>query len=67
LVITEGAGIDVICLRRWRDDLPGGSARAEDVSQGFSFELTHHLSARQVDLVLAGGQIARLRREVDSG
>jgi aconitate hydratase len=62
--ISQG---DVICLRRWRDDLAGRSVRAEDVSQGFSFELTHHLSARQVDLVLAGGQIARLRREVDGG
>jgi aconitate hydratase len=57
---------DMLSLRRWREELPGGSVQAEDLTQGFSFELTHHLSARQIDLVLAGGQIARLRQAIAS-
>ena len=52
---------DTIGLRRWREELPGGSVQAENLTRGFSFELAHHLSARQVDLVLAGGQLAELK------
>jgi aconitate hydratase len=55
---------DTLSLRRWREELPGGSVQAEDLTQGFSFELTHHLSARQVDLILAGGRIAQLRQAI---
>jgi aconitate hydratase len=55
---------DTLRLARWREELPSGTVRADDVTHGFSFELTHHLSARQVDLVLAGGQIAQLRRDM---
>jgi aconitate hydratase len=51
---------DTVCLRRWREELPVGSVQADDLTQGFGFELIHHLSTRQVELVLAGGQIARL-------
>jgi aconitate hydratase len=52
---------DTIGLRRWREELPGGSVQAENLTRGFSFELTHRLSGRQVDLVLAGGQLAELK------
>ncbi len=34
--------------------------RADNLTQGFSFDLMRYLAARQVDLVLAGGQIAQL-------
>ncbi|MGH3150467.1 MAG: aconitate hydratase [Streptosporangiaceae bacterium] len=57
---------DTLRLGQWREQLPGGSVRAEDITQGFSFELRHHLSARQVDLILAGGQIPQVRRNMAS-
>lgn len=58
---------DTLQLARWREELPSGSVHADDLSQGFSFELRHHLSPRQVELVLAGGQLARLRNAADGG
>jgi aconitate hydratase len=52
---------DTLSLGHWREELPSGSVHADDLTKGFSFELTHHLSSRQVDAVLAGGQLARLK------
>ncbi|MBO0727645.1 MAG: aconitate hydratase [Acidimicrobiaceae bacterium] len=56
---------DVIRLDRWRDQLPSGAIEARNVTQDASFRLTHRLSPRQVGLVLAGGQISKLRRRAD--
>lgn len=53
---------DTLSLGRLREELPSGSVHADNLTQGYSFELTHHLSARQVDLIMAGGQIAQLSR-----
>jgi aconitate hydratase len=53
---------DTLRMGNWRDELPGGSVRAENLSQGLEFRLTHHLSPRQVELVLAGGWIAQLKQ-----
>ncbi|HEX3921324.1 MAG TPA: aconitate hydratase [Streptosporangiaceae bacterium] len=58
--ISQG---DTLSMPRWREELPGHSVQADNLTQGFSFGLTHHLSPRQVDLVLAGGQIAHLKQD----
>jgi aconitate hydratase len=54
---------DTVRLSDWRDQLPSGSLEAEVITKGVVIRLCHHLLPRQVDLVLAGGQIPRLKRQ----
>jgi aconitate hydratase len=56
---------DRIVLDDLRDALPGGDElTAHNVATGRRYRLRHHLSARQVEAVLAGGQIPLLARQL---
>ena len=54
---------DVLHLRDLHTTLPTSAGLTVTADRGDrSFSVTHHLSPRQVDTVLAGGRIAQLRR-----
>ena len=36
----------------------GSKLKARNVTKGFDFEVTHSLTGRQVDIILAGGRLA---------
>jgi aconitate hydratase len=49
---------DILVLDDVRDTLAGGApVVAENATRGERYDLTHHLSPRQVDVILAGGLI----------
>ena len=36
----------------------GAKLKARNVTKGFDFEITHSLTGRQIDIILAGGRLA---------
>jgi aconitate hydratase len=60
-------GGDTLRLQQWREELPSGSVTAENLTKGFGFRLAHRLSPRQVDVILSGGQLARLKAPAGPG
>jgi len=36
----------------------GTKLKARNVTKGFDFEVTHSLTGRQIDIILAGGRLA---------
>lgn len=52
---------DALLLEHWREELQNGPLNVRNTTKGTSFEVRHHLSSRQIDLVLNGGQIARVK------
>ncbi|MBV8302798.1 MAG: aconitate hydratase, partial [Acidimicrobiia bacterium] len=57
---------DVIALDGIRDALWHPSLAARSVTKGESYQLTQHLSPRQVDVILAGGLIPVFKRRLES-
>ena len=57
---------DVIALDGIRGALSHPSLAAQSVTKGESYQLTHHLSPRQVDVILAGGLIPVFKRRLGS-
>ena len=59
---------DVLVLDHLRDLLTDGSQAlaAENTTKGERYELTHHLSPRQVDVILEGGLIPVFKARLDS-
>jgi aconitate hydratase len=56
---------DEIELREVRDSLESGEAiKVRNLTRDFDFELTHGLSDRQVEMLLAGGLIRWIRKEL---
>jgi predicted aconitate hydratase len=53
---TQGDGIEIPDVRE--AIRKGGKIRARNVTRGFDFDVTHSLTARQVDIILAGGRLA---------
>jgi aconitate hydratase len=51
---------DVLKLPDVRDALPGGELNVRNTTRDETYRLHHHLSARQITLLLAGGQIPAL-------
>jgi aconitate hydratase len=61
--IEEG---DVLALKGVRDALKEGrKVNAENITKNETYELTHLLSSRQVDMVLAGGLIPILKSRLE--
>ncbi len=55
---------DVLSLPSLRDTLPlSGTLVIDNTSRGTSFEVKHTLSCRQVEMILAGGQIAYIKNK----
>ncbi|MBO0730958.1 MAG: aconitate hydratase [Acidimicrobiaceae bacterium] len=52
---------DVLRLTSWRNHLASGRVEVTNITRGGSFPTRHHLSPRQIELIEAGGQIARLK------
>jgi len=50
---------NILVLDRIRDALHGGSrlVTVDNTTKGERYELTHHLSPRQIEVILAGGLI----------
>src|SRR5438067_158904 len=59
---------DVLVLDHLRDLLTDGSQElaAENTTKGERYELTHHLSPRQVDVILEGGLIPIFKSKLES-